>query len=69
MEGAFLLCRTAELSVGGLRVSVSIGTHTARREGLEPRLLLWHADQALYRAKGSGRNRTHSTDRPDGVDG
>ena len=45
--------------VGGERVyvSASIGVSLAPRDGVEIEALFKHADQALYEAKGAGRNR------------
>jgi two-component system cell cycle response regulator len=43
-----------------VRVTVSIGLATLPADGLTPRDLLHAADQAVYAAKRSGRNRTYS---------
>jgi len=48
----------------GIRVTASIGVHTARGPDLDSTALLEQADGALYRAKASGRNATE-VDRPD----
>lgn len=49
----------ATFDVGGERVyvSASIGVSLAPRDGVEIEALFKHADQALYEAKGAGRNR------------
>ena len=43
---------------GSMRVTTSIGAATAARSGTEARALVDAADQALYRAKHGGKNRT-----------
>ncbi|MGM9485229.1 putative bifunctional diguanylate cyclase/phosphodiesterase [Roseateles sp. NT4] len=50
---------SATFDVGGERVyvSASIGVSLAPRDGVEIEALFKHADQALYEAKGAGRNR------------
>jgi len=50
---------SATFDVGGERVyvSASIGVSLAPRDGSEIEALFKHADQALYEAKGAGRNR------------
>jgi diguanylate cyclase (GGDEF)-like protein len=50
---------SASFDIGGERVyvSASIGVSLAPRDGLEIEDLFKHADQALYEAKGAGRNR------------
>ena len=50
---------SAAFEVGGERVyvSASIGVSLAPRDGSEIEALFKHADQALYEAKGAGRNR------------
>jgi diguanylate cyclase (GGDEF)-like protein/PAS domain S-box-containing protein len=50
---------SAAFAVGGERVyvSASIGVSLAPRDGVEIEALFKHADQALYEAKGAGRNR------------
>ncbi len=50
---------SANFDIGSERVyvSASIGVSLAPRDGLEIEALFKHADQALYEAKGAGRNR------------
>ncbi|HEY1130036.1 MAG TPA: EAL domain-containing protein [Roseateles sp.] len=50
---------SASFDIGSERVyvSASIGVSLAPRDGLEIEALFKHADQALYEAKGAGRNR------------
>ncbi|MFT7776895.1 putative bifunctional diguanylate cyclase/phosphodiesterase [Roseateles sp.] len=50
---------SASFGIGSERVyvSASIGVSLAPRDGLEIEALFKHADQALYEAKGAGRNR------------
>ncbi|MBV8036063.1 GGDEF and EAL domain-containing protein [Roseateles sp.] len=50
---------SAGFDIGGERVyvSASIGVSLSPRDGLEIEALFKHADQALYEAKGAGRNR------------
>jgi diguanylate cyclase (GGDEF)-like protein len=43
-----------------LSVTVSIGVATSSKEALRPEAVLQAADQALYRAKGNGRNRVET---------
>ncbi len=43
-----------------LSVTVSIGVATSSKEELRPEAVLQAADQALYRAKGNGRNRVET---------
>ena len=43
---------------GSMRITTSIGAATAARSGTEARALVDAADQALYRAKHGGKNRT-----------
>ncbi|HEX6115935.1 MAG TPA: diguanylate cyclase [Solirubrobacterales bacterium] len=45
---------------GSLRVTTSIGAATATRAGTDARALVDAADQALYRAKRAGKNRTET---------
>lgn len=54
-----LAALSATFDVGGERVyvSASIGVSLAPRDGVEIESLFKHADQALYEAKGAGRNR------------
>ena len=45
----------------GAQVTVSIGIATMHpRDDFQPELLLRQADEALYRAKAKGRNRTEA---------
>lgn len=56
-------------SAPGLHCSISIGMARIPAPGAELRLWMESADQALYRAKRSGRNRTEESDvRADGTD-
>ena len=60
-----LLAAAAEpVTVGGhvLRVSASIGVTLYPQDGVDADLLMRHADQAMYLAKQSGRNRWHLFD-------
>ena len=60
-----LLAAAAEpVAVGGhvLRVSASIGVTLYPQDGVDADLLMRHADQAMYLAKQSGRNRWHLFD-------
>ena len=46
-----------DTSAGAFSVTMSLGIALAE-QGLEPEDVIKRADEALYKAKGSGRNRT-----------
>lgn len=51
-----------------VRVTISVGVATAPEDGQTPAALIKRADDALYRAKGDGRNKVfHASDDPDVV--
>jgi two-component system cell cycle response regulator len=65
--GAMLLCERIRQQIaarlmnsdkGGFRVTISLGIASYPQDGKEKQLLIERADQALYRAKQTGRNRT-----------
>ncbi|MFH1131119.1 MAG: sensor domain-containing diguanylate cyclase [Pseudomonadota bacterium] len=67
LDGAKLFCERVRQEVvaqlmssekGSFRVSVSLGVATYPDDGTEKEVLTERADQALYRAKANGRNRT-----------